>query len=85
MNKLTQLFSKKPYLAWYVKDTKNMSVESMLEHILNYGDWDDYQLAEKALGIEKTKSIFDKLKNKTRRNLGAKTINYFEQYFQMYA
>jgi hypothetical protein len=85
MNKLRQLFSKKPYLAWYVKDAKNISPESMLEHILNYGDWEDYLVAEKSIGINRARKIFDKLKSKSRSNLRAKTINYFEKYYQRYA
>ena len=85
MNKLLRLFFKKPYLAWYVKDVKNISIESMLEHIFNYGDWEDYLKAEEALGINNTRSIFDNLKNKARSNLRIKTINYFEKYYQKYA
>jgi hypothetical protein len=37
MNKLQKILQKKPYLAWYVKDTSKLSEESMFEHILNYG------------------------------------------------
>jgi len=62
-----------------------MSLESALEHVLNYGDWDDYLEAEKTLGINKVKIIFDKLKSKKRPNLRVKTINYFEKYYQKHA
>jgi len=85
MRKLLKLFYQKPYLAWYVKDTKTMSKESMLEHILNYGDWNDYLHAEEALGLKNTKAIFDDLKNKSRSNLRKKTVNYFDKYFHKYA
>ncbi len=85
MSKLSDLFTKKPYLAWYVKDKKNLSRESMLEHIFNYGGWDDYLVAEKSLGIKDVKLIFENLKNKPRTNLRYKTINYFEKYFDRYA
>ncbi len=57
----------------------------MLEHILNYGDWQDYLTFEKKLGIKETKSIFEKLKNKKRTSLRKKTINYFKLYFEKYA
>ncbi len=53
MEKLLKIFAQKPYLAWYVKDAQKLSQESMVEHILNYGDWDDYLGMEKALGIKK--------------------------------
>ncbi len=85
MNKLLGLFYEKPYLAWYVRDIKNISKESLLEHVLNYGNWEDYLGAEESLGIKNTKEIFDDLKSRARTNLRKKTINYFEKYFQKYA
>jgi len=85
MNKLLGLFYEKPYLAWYVRDVKNISKESMLEHIFNYGNWEDYLDAEESLGIKNTKEIFDDLKSRKRTNLRKKTINYFNKYFQKYA
>ncbi len=85
MNKLLGLFYENPYLAWYVRDVKNISKESMLEHIFNYGNWEDYLEAEEALGIKSTKKIFNDLKDKPRTNLRKKTINYFDKYFQRYA
>ena len=85
MKNLSGIFLKKPYLAWYVKDVKSVSTESLLEHIFNYGDWKDYLAAEKTLGIHTTKSIFENLKNKPRSNLRTKTVNYFEKYYQRYA
>ena len=85
MHALTQLILAKPHLAWYVKDKQNLSPESMLEHILNYGNWDDYILAERALGIHSTEAIFEKLKTKKRVNLRPQTISYFERYFEKYA
>ncbi len=85
MKSLVQLFYDKPYLAWYIKDKKEISPKSMLEHVLNYGDWEDYLRAEEALGIKETKKLFDDLKAKPRSNLRRKTINYFDRYFQRYA
>ena len=85
MNKLLGLFHGKPYLAWYVRDINKVSKKSLLEHILNYGDWEDYIEAEKSLGIKNAKEIFDKLKGGARTNLRKRTINYFDKYFQKYA
>jgi len=85
MNKFQQLFSKKPYLAWYVRDKQRLSEESMFEHVLNYGDWEDYLMVEDALGIKKAHSLFQKLKSKKRVNLRPQTVNYFSLYFQKYA
>ncbi len=85
MEKLVELFKKKPYLAWYIKDPQNLSLPSMLEHIFNYGDWSDYLVTEDTLGIQQTKKLFNFLKNKNRSNLREKTVNYFNKYFQKYA
>jgi hypothetical protein len=85
MNKLKKIFQNKPYLAWYINDKAKLSNQTMLEHILNFGDWEDYLAAEKILGLTKTKDIFEELKSKTRVNLRKKTINYFEKYFSRYA
>lgn len=85
MNSLRRLFEEKPYLAWYVRDKSSLSEESMLEHILNYGNWDDYLAAESALGLKKIRSLYQNLKNKKRVNLRPQTINYFDLYFAKYA
>jgi len=82
---IQKLFADKPYLAWDIKDIQNLSESALVEHILNYGQWDDYLLTEKELGIKQVKSIFDDLKNKKRVNLRPQTINYFENYFHKYA
>ena len=82
---LHKLFADKPYLAWYVKDTNSLSDESLVEHILNYGKWEDYLLAERELGIDKVRQIFMTIKGKKRVNLRPQTINYFENYFHKYA
>ena len=40
---VNDIIKNKPYLAWYVKDPARLSEESVLEHVLNYGNWDDVQ------------------------------------------
>ena len=85
VNIIQNLFIKKPYLAWFVKDKKGLSKQSMLEQILNYGNWQDYLEAERDLGVKEAKTIFENLKNRKRTNLRPKTINYFSLYFAKYA
>jgi len=82
---IQDLFLKKPYLAWFVKDKEKLSDESALEQIFNYGNWQDYLEAEKDLGIKEVKAIFENLKNRKRTNLRLKTVNYFSLYFAKYA
>lgn len=85
MDELHDLFIQKPYLAWYVDDKKKLSKTSMLEHILNFGSWDDYLVAERVFGIEGAHEIFNKIKNKKRVNLRPQTVNYFEKYYDKHA
>lgn len=85
MNRIHKLFSNKPYLAWYVDNKKKLSTNSLVEHVLNNGNWKDYLEIEKVLGIDKISIIFKRLKNKKRCNLRPKTINYFEKYYHKYA
>ena len=75
------IIKNKPYLAWYVKDPEKLSEESVLEHILNYGNWDDVQLFIKVKGINETAKLFNKsLKNK-RTNYQPAVQSYFSRYF----
>ncbi len=82
---LQKIFKNKPYLVWYIKDKTSLSEKSMLEHILNYGDWDDVIEAEKILGLSRMKALFNEITSQKRINLKPKTINYFEKYFSKYA
>jgi len=82
---LQKILEGKPYLAWYIKDKKILSDVSALEHILSYGNWEDIKEAEKTLGTEKMKSLFQEICRKKRVNLKPRTINYFQNYFAKYA
>ena len=79
------IIEKKPYLTWYIKNKSHLSNESMLEHVLNFGSWEDFQEIERGLGLKKVNTIFDKIASKKRVNLRPQTINYFKKYFQKYA
>lgn len=73
---------------WYVKDLDRLSDESIVEHVLNYGNWDDVQEMIKILGIQRTAEIFRRKSKKSkmgRTNYGDKTKHYFNLYFNKYA
>jgi len=70
---------------WYVKEPGRLNDESIVEHTLNYGDWDDVQKLIKILGIKKTSKIFNKQISQRRVNYDAKILNYFKLYFSKYA
>lgn len=78
---VNDIIKNKPYLAWYVKDPEKLSAESVLEHVLNYGNWEDVQLFIKVKGINETAKLFNKsLKNK-RTNYQPAVQSYFSRYF----
>ncbi len=70
---------------WYVKDPGKLNDESIVEHVLNYGDWDDVQGMIKILGIKKTAEIFKREANRKRSNYRPEIKNYFHLYFHKYA
>lgn len=77
------IIKNKPYLAWYVKDPDKLSEESVLEHVLNYGDWDDVQLFIKIKGINATAKLFKKTTEKKRSNYKPIIKDYFLRYFHL--
>ena len=83
--KVNDIIKNKPYLAWDVKDLSVLSEESVLERVLNYGNWDDVQGYIKIKGILDTKRIFNKLLNKKRVNLFPEIRHYFTIYFNKHA
>ena len=78
---VNEIIRNRPYLAWYVKDPEKLSEESVLEHVLNYGNWNDVQLFIKIKGVSGTAALFNKsLKNK-RTNYTPAIQSYFSKYF----
>ena len=83
-----EFIKKRPYLVWYVsKDNLDkLNEESIVEHVLNYGNWDDVQEMIKILGMEKAAQIFRKqmITGRQRGNYHRKTRHYFNLYFNKY-
>lgn len=86
---LQNFIKKRRYLFWYVKEPeKNLGSESVVEAVLNYGNWDDVQTLIKIMGIKKVAKIFrekSKPSKMGRQNYDPKAINYFNLYFNKYA
>jgi len=78
---VNSIIKNKPYLAWYVKDPENLSEESVLEHVLNYGNWDDVQQFIKIKGKDKTTILFKKTLTNKRTNYQPAVQSYFFRYF----
>ena len=78
---LHQFIQSRPHLVWYVKDLRNLSEDSIVEHTLNYGDWEDFQKLVRILGIRQTAEDFRKRANLKRTNYRPEIKNFFRLYF----
>ncbi len=83
--KIQDIIIQKPYLAWYVKDPKKLSDASVLEHVLNYGNWSDVKEFIQIKGIKETAQIFTQSIKRTRSNYLPEVESYFKNYFNKYA
>ncbi|MCX6723813.1 MAG: hypothetical protein NT155_01400 [Candidatus Staskawiczbacteria bacterium] len=84
-SELKKYMRERKHLVWYVKDPENLGEESIIEHTLNYGGWDDVQKLIKIIGIKKMAEIFRKQTSGFRTNYDDKTKNYFNLYFEAHA
>lgn len=85
-----QFIKKRPFLIWYVpkKSLGKLPESSIVEHVLNYGDWDDVQKMIKILGMRKTAAIFREKSKPSpmgRQNYRPEIIRYFNLYFDKHA
>ena len=77
------IIKNKPYLAWEIHDPSKLSDQSVLEHVLTYGNWEDVQTLCTVMGKEKARILFNKsLKNK-RVNYPPEIKSYFTRYFNL--
>jgi hypothetical protein len=84
-SELKKFMRERKHLVWYVKNPEDLNVESIVEHTLNYGDWDDVQKLIKIIGIKKMAEVFKKQTIGPRLNYRPEVINYFKLYFTKYA
>ncbi|MFH1790170.1 MAG: hypothetical protein ABH832_03850 [bacterium] len=82
---LQQFIKKRPYLIWYTQNYEKLSDESIVEAVINYGDFDDVKKVIKIIGIEKMAQIFNKKNQQKRNNFNPKVANYFKLFFKQYA
>jgi len=75
----------KAYLAWSTSNYENLSPQIITEHILNYGDWEDFIYIKDLFGTKEIGALFKDIVNKKRVNLNPHTKNYFTKYFNKYA
>jgi len=78
------------HLFWYTPEDKkeDISLEFLVETILNYGDIEAVKRMFVLLGIKNVSKIFFDSINKSERRKGnfhELTVNYFSLYFKRYA
>ncbi len=81
---IIRLLKKKPYLTWWIKNKEEISEESSVFSILNYGDFSDFRFLLKEMGILRVKEIFEK-QIRQRNDYKKKTVHFFHLYFQKHA
>jgi hypothetical protein len=85
---LQNFIKKRKGLVWYVKDVTKLNEESIVEHVLNFGDWKDVQEMIRIMGIKRVAKIFwkeSKPKRWGRTNYRPSVVNLFNIYFKKYA
>ena len=80
-----EFIKQRPYLVWYVKDFNKLDNESIVEHTLNYGTWDDVRELFSILSVKEVAAIFREQISRERVNYDPKIMNYFKLYFSRYA
>jgi len=85
--KIQELIQENSHLFWWVPEDKkkNLSMDSLVEAILNFGDYESVKKLFDYCGIKNVAEIFkNNTKNKMRVNYFPEVVNYFELYFKRY-
>ena len=82
---LYKFIQSRPHLVWYVGDLRHLSEESIVEHVLNYGTWEDFQELLRILGVPQTAQLFRKRALLKRTNYRPEIKNFFQLYFNSHA
>jgi ABC-type nitrate/sulfonate/bicarbonate transport system ATPase subunit len=71
-------------LFWYIKEDakENISIELLVETILNYGNEKGVKKLFDLVGIKKVAEIFYKQISGTRVNYLPRTVHFFDLYFK---
>lgn len=74
-------------LFWYTseEDKENISIEFLIETILNYGDEKSVKKLFDLVGIKKVAEIFHRQTSRKRVNYHERTVHFFNLYFKRHA
>jgi len=75
------------YLFWYTPEDKkeDISINFLVETILNYGDEKSIKKLFELIGINKVAEIFYEQTSRQRINYHKRTVNFFDLYFKRHA
>ncbi len=84
---IQNLIKQNSYLFWWVPDHKKeqLTCESMVEAILNYGNTKSVKQLFETVGIIKVADIFRQQTSKPRNNYQRPVKHYFTLYFDKHA
>jgi len=77
----TKLVKDRPYLWWWVPETRNLSLESVVEGVLSNGDMEDVQLLFAVAGRDTVRKTFLKQISEKRCNYRPQTVHFFRKVF----
>ena len=85
MSEIHDFIRKRPGLIWYTKSYDTLPEESIVEHVLNYGNWDDVQEVIRILGIRRVAEIFNTYAFRPRTNYFPEVRHFFKLYFDKHS
>lgn len=84
--KISEFIKENAYLFWWIPEDQkeNISIESLVEQILNYGDELSVKKLFELMGQENVAKIFFRQISGRRCNYFPQVINFFTLYFNRY-
>lgn len=84
---IKQFIRKNNNLFWYIPEKKkqDISLDLLVETILNYGDMESVKKLFELIGIKKAFKVFKGQINNKRNNYFLPVRNFFELYFERHA
>ena len=85
--KIKEFIQENSSLFWYTpeEEKENISLNFLVETILNYGNEKSIKKLFELLGINEVAEIFYKQISRQRINYHKRTVNFFELYFKRHA
>ena len=82
--KIKEFIRENSSLFWWIKEEEkeNISIEFLVEMVLNYGDKKSVKKLFELVGIDKVANIFYKQTSRRRVNYFPQVVNFFDLYFK---